>query len=100
MRYLVIKHSGLSLSEFLKPIPHTVEFPSLAPLLHGELPPTTRFSYYKGFQRMVRTKTHKFILYPEIWKPQLFDIQRDPWEMHDLANDPALNEIKMNELTP
>jgi arylsulfatase A-like enzyme len=46
---------------------------------------------YRGFQRMVRTKTHKLLLYPEARKVQLFDIERDPWEMDNLAEDPALS---------
>ncbi len=78
------------------PTPQTVEFPSLAPLIHGQGQPPyeAMFSYYKGFQRMVRTKTHKLIVYPQIQKTQVFDIQNDPWEMHDLSADPASAEVK------
>ena len=52
------------------------------------------FSYYIGFQRMVRTKTHKLIVYPQIRKIQLFDIVNDPWEMRDCSADPACAPIK------
>ena len=78
------------------PIPATVQFPSLAPLLHGGNKPVhdTVFSYYRGFQRMVRTKTHKLIVYPEIKRIQVFDIEHDPWEMHDLSDDPASAQLK------
>jgi choline-sulfatase len=78
------------------PVPETVEFPSLVPLLHGEHNPVYGevFSYYLHYQRMVRTKTHKLIVYPHILKTQLFDIERDPWEMHDLSDDTAAQEIK------
>jgi len=78
------------------PIPKTVEFPSLAPLIHGQGPAPYEdvFSYYRSFQRMVRTKTHKLIVYPQIQRIQVFDIDNDPWEMHDLSNDPAAAGVK------
>lgn len=82
------------------PIPSTVEFPSLAPLIHGQGKPPyeAMFSYYKGFQRMVRTKTHKMIVYPQIHRTQVFNIESDPWEMHDLSADPASAGVR-SELT-
>jgi arylsulfatase A-like enzyme len=78
------------------PVPETVQFPSLAPLLRGEgkAPYTNVFSYYKDFQRMVRTNTHKLIVYPKIKRTQLFDIAKDPWEMHDLSQDPGYAAIR------
>ena len=78
------------------PIPASVEFPSLVPLMHGQGQPPYQamFSYYKGFQRMVRTKTHKLIVYPQIHKTQVFDIENDPWEIHDLSADPASAQVK------
>jgi choline-sulfatase len=82
------------------PVPATVQFPSLVPLLHGgnQSVHDAVFSYYRNFQRMVRTKTHKLIVYPEIQKIQLFDIEHDPWEIHDLSNDPALADVKADLL--
>lgn len=78
------------------PIPDTVEFPSIAPLLRGHDSPVydSIFSYYRGFQRTVRTKTHKLIVYPQVQRIQVFDIENDPWEMHDLSTDPAAAGIK------
>ena len=78
------------------PVPKTVEFPSLAHLLRGENRPVydAVFSYYKNFQRMVRTRTHKLIVYPQIQRIQVFDLQNDPWEMHDLSSDPSAAGIK------
>jgi arylsulfatase A-like enzyme len=78
------------------PIPQTVEFPSLAPILRGsgQPPYDTVFSYYLGFQRTVRTKTHKIIVYPEIKRVQVFDIANDPWEMHDLVAEPSAAAIR------
>ncbi|HEV2172322.1 MAG TPA: sulfatase/phosphatase domain-containing protein, partial [Nitrospira sp.] len=52
------------------------------------------FSYYREFQRAVRTKTHKLIVYPQVQRVQLFDIEKDPWEMHDLSDDPASASIQ------
>jgi len=46
----------------------------------------------------VRTKTHKMIVYPQIQRTQVFDIENDPWEMHDLSNDPASAGVR-SELT-
>ncbi len=77
-------------------IPKSVEFPSLAPLLHDGSRPVhdAVFSYYRGFQRMVRTKTHKLIVYPQIRRIQIFDLESDPWEMHDLSRDAAIASIR------
>jgi choline-sulfatase len=78
------------------PIPGHVEFPSLAPLLRGVAAPVhdAVFNYHRRFQRSVRTKTHKLIVYPEVQKIQLFDLEADPWEMHDLCDDPSMATLK------
>ena len=39
-------------------------------------------------QRAVRTRQHKLIVYPQAKVTQLFDLQKDPWEIHNLADDP------------
>lgn len=82
------------------PVPQTVEFPSLAPLLRGEdyAQHDAVFSYYRNFQRAVRTTTHKLIVYPQVQRSQLFDLEKDPWEMHDLIDDPASASIKADLL--
>jgi choline-sulfatase len=82
------------------PIPSTVQFPSLVRLLEGGSQPVhdAVFSYYRDFQRMARTRTHKLIVYPQIRKVQLFDIEKDPWEMHDLSADRACVAVKMELL--
>ena len=71
------------------PVPKTVEFPSLAGYLRGEAGAQhdAIFSYYRGFQRAIRTKTHKLIVYPQVKVTQLFDMEKDPWELHNLAED-------------
>jgi arylsulfatase A-like enzyme len=78
------------------PIPDSVEFPSIAPLLRAESHTghDMVFCYYRGFQRMVRTGTHKLIIYPEVKKSQLFNLENDPWEIHDLSGDASATPIK------
>ncbi|HET6217129.1 MAG TPA: sulfatase-like hydrolase/transferase [Acidobacteriaceae bacterium] len=89
-------------------IPKTVEFPSLADLITGSSEREKYdaiFSYmewnmsamanwlkvpaiqnYRMRQRTVRTRTHKLIIYPLAGMTQLFDLEKDPWEIHDLAD--------------
>jgi choline-sulfatase len=72
-------------------IPKTVESKSLKPLLTGgkERIYDAVFGSYKDFQRMVRTEDYKLIIYPVAGEVQLFDMRNDPWEMKNLAGDPA-----------
>lgn len=79
--------------------PPTVQFPSLIPLLRGQRSQLFDSMYcaYEKYQRSVRTDTHKLILYPEARQVQLFDIVNDPWEVKNLAGDPA-NSRKISEL--
>ncbi|MBS1800592.1 MAG: sulfatase-like hydrolase/transferase [Acidobacteria bacterium] len=90
---LVYQHSMYATTcELAKaPVPDAVQFPSLVSLLHGSNRAVHEaiFCYYRDFQRMVRTKKYKFIVYPKIQRVQLFDVESDPWEMHDLSNDSA-----------
>jgi choline-sulfatase len=78
------------------PIPKTVEFPSLANWLHGSDGPKTDsvFCWYQNFQRSVRTREHKLILYPQVGKSQIFDLQRDPWETRNVDADPAYAAVR------
>ncbi len=60
---------------------------SLAPVIRGQRS-TARgelFCIYKDLQRMARTDQWKIIEYPKIGVTQLFDIQADPHELHNLA---------------
>ncbi len=52
------------------------------------------FCYYRDFQRSVRTQQYKLIVYPKIGRVQLFDVAADPWEMHDLVDDPSHAGVK------
>ena len=48
---------------------------------------------------MVRTEKYKLILYPEVKKVQLFDLEKDPWEIdknnlvEDSANSATISEL-------
>jgi arylsulfatase A-like enzyme len=77
-------------------IPDTVEFLSGLPLLREEehMLHHAVFSYYRNFQRMVRTSTHKLIEYPQIRRIQLFDLKRDPWEIRDLSADSTTSTLR------
>lgn len=46
------------------------------------------FTSYTNVQRAIRDDRWKLMVYPQINKTQLFDLQNDPQEMHDLAADP------------
>jgi choline-sulfatase len=77
------------------PVPPSVEFPSLVPLLHGNTAlHDAVFCRYIGFQRSVRTTHYKLIVYPEANRVQLFDVVQDPWETRNLADDPSLAGVK------
>lgn len=69
--------------------PKPVEFPSLADLLYGKATQKhdAMFCFYRDFQRSVRTREHKLIIYPQVNQTQLFDLQKDSWETRNLASD-------------
>ena len=72
------------------PVPESVDFPSLNPLIKGEKTTGQEYIYgsYRHLQRMVRNEQHKLILYPHIGKVQFFDVINDPFEMNDLSDQP------------
>jgi arylsulfatase A-like enzyme len=75
------------------PVPASVEGRSLVPAL-GDADARVRdtlFFAYERYQRAVRDERHKLIEYVVGGErtTQLFDLAADPWEMRDLAADPA-----------
>lgn len=77
--------------------PESVEFKSIVPLLTGEKDEIydAIFGSYKDFQRMVRTENYKLILYPQVKEVQLFDMNNDPYELANLADNPENKELKL-----
>lgn len=73
------------------PAPKGSEGASLAPVIIGKSDRCRGeiFTAYRNLQRAVRDDRWKLIVYPQINKMQLFDLQSDPFEMHDLAAEPA-----------
>ncbi|MBS1859570.1 MAG: sulfatase-like hydrolase/transferase [Acidobacteria bacterium] len=77
-------------------VPKPVEFPSVAKWLHGGggEPHDAMFCWYLKYQRSVRTREHKLIVYPEAGVTQLFDLTKDPWETTDLSAQPKYAATK------
>jgi arylsulfatase A-like enzyme len=79
-----------------QPAPATVEGQSLAPLVRDPKAKVrdSVFFAYRNLQRAVRTDSWKLIHYTVEGKEttQLFHIREDPWEMKNLAGNPAQAE--------
>ena len=77
-------------------IPDHVEFADLSSLLltNSGIGEEAIFGSYKDFQRMVRTKEFKYILYPEANEVQLFNMKEDPDERRNLANSADLLPVR------
>lgn len=74
----------LQLADIKKP--DHVEFNSLLPILAGAKSPYEYiYGCYLEKQRSIRTLTHKLIVYPDAPKVRLFDLEKDPLEIHDIA---------------
>lgn len=71
--------------------PPTVEGRSLAPILEGKSQALYPFvvGYFTDTQRAIRDERWKLIRYPKASRTQLFDLQNDPHELHDLSEDAA-----------
>lgn len=72
--------------------PNYVDFHSLLPLAKGEAnegPYPAIYGAYMDLQRMIRKGNYKLMLFPEVPKVLLFDLQNDPYEMNNLAEDPT-----------
>jgi len=72
------------------PGPEGNEGQSLAPILAGRTQTFREsiFTAYADTQRAVRDERWTLIVYPKVHKKQLFDLQHDPGEVCDLADDP------------
>lgn len=86
------------------PIPKTVQGRSFLPLLRGEKVEWRRSWLYEYFQEDwlpgvptmlgVRTERWKYIRYPDLpgELEELYDLEKDPYELRNLAADPAYAE--------
>lgn len=75
-------------------IPRSVEGTSLRPAIAGtnDSVRDTLYLAYKDVQRGVKTRSHKLIEYVvngRHTRSQLFNMESDPDELHDLSDDPA-----------
>lgn len=73
---------------------------SLKPVLEGKKSThrDSLFTSYKNCQRAWRDERWKLIVYPQVAKTQLFDLQADPDEIRDLAGE-ADHASQVKELT-
>jgi len=80
-------------------IPPTVQSKSLAPLLRHQTARVHEFvtGAYTDTQRMICDERWKLVLYPKVGREQLFDLQADPGELHDLCAEPS-HRAKRDEL--
>ncbi|MGI4853894.1 MAG: sulfatase-like hydrolase/transferase [Janthinobacterium lividum] len=79
------------------PVPQHVEFSSIKAMALGQNTPPLHdgmFGWLNVLQRSFRTREHKLIFYVPIRRYQLFDLTKDPWEMHDRIDDPAYSSVR------
>ncbi len=80
--------------------PNYVEFNSFLDIAKGKTNKSNYKSIYGAYlnvQRMIRKDNFKLLVYPEIEKTLLFDLNKDPEEMNDIAGVPA-NKEKVKSL--
>ena len=88
-----IMATSLELAGVQKPV--YVEFNSLLPLIREEKsksPYDAIYGCYVDWQRMIRKDGFKLIVYPKINKALLFDMEADPYEMHNLSEEAAYTD--------
>lgn len=80
-------------------IPEGLDGRSLRPLVAGDVDEIHPFvvGYFTDTQRMIREGSWKFIRYPQAGQVQLFDIEHDGRELHDLSTD-SRQAARMSDL--
>jgi arylsulfatase A-like enzyme len=66
------------------------ELEAPAPLFAGNIPQNRWDRPYKG----VRTNRFKYVVYSESGDQELYDLRSDPYELHNLAGDPAYSRVR------
>jgi N-acetylglucosamine-6-sulfatase len=66
------------------------ELEAPAPLFAGNVPQNQWDRPYKG----VRTDRYTYVVYTETGEQELYDLGTDPYELHNVVNDPAYSTIK------
>jgi arylsulfatase A-like enzyme len=76
-------------------IPKTVQYKSLMPLLRDEVDQVHPWitGVFTDSQRMICDERWKYIAYPKAGREQLFDLQNDPDEIHDLHQDGSQQDV-------
>jgi arylsulfatase A-like enzyme len=71
--------------------PQGIEGVSFAPAVRGSRWAGHEYIFgaYMDCQRMIRDRRYKLIWYPKAKRYQLFDLARDAWEIHNLADQPG-----------
>ena len=85
--------TSLELAGIEKP-PH-VAFHSVLDIVNGDTENShypAIYGSYMNYQRMIRKDGYKLIVYPDIAKVLLFDMNEDPNEINNLADEPAQAE--------
>jgi arylsulfatase A-like enzyme len=74
--------------------PRDIDGMSLVPILRGEQTRvrSTLGMAYRDVQRAIRDDRWKLIRYPQVDRTQLFDLENDPEELRNLADEPAQAE--------
>jgi arylsulfatase A-like enzyme len=86
------------------PVPHDMQGQSLAPLLAGRAPAHWRKSLYYHYydypavhmvnkHEGVRTARYKLLNFYELGEWELYDLEKDPHEMHSVFADPAYASV-------
>ena len=74
--------------------PEHIEFMSVIPHINGKgKVRDTMYGAYMNVQRMVSTSQYKLISYPKIEVELLFDLEKDPEEMKNLATNPEYTKV-------
>lgn len=77
------------------PSPAELQGESLVPMIKGEGTTSHKAIYAEsGAVKMLRGKRFKLVHYPQQEYGELYDIQEDPLEMHNLYDDPAYAHIR------